>query len=372
MSSLPILSSQTPNNSKSVAGKNNNSTPGAEDISGGRAPFGELLAKQLNPQGRDIKTDILKTITQTELDPSSTDPNALDPSTLGASAIDPTALLGQRTDGLALPSDLLASLLPQDKRVALSDSKDSAADATVETIPGLNEKADEVIPAARLTDGTKTVPINTHDKRADSGIQPDSAFATALQAEKKTGTSAAAGKFDSLTLPLQTTNTSTTIGMPNALATAPVAQTTTAQATITTPLNQAQWADDFSQKVTWMATQRTQSAELHLNPAQLGPLEVSLKLNGDQATLQFTSAHAAVRDAIEQSIPRLRDMLADSGISLGNTTVSDQAPREQQQRDQTGRMQGNGNMDNAPESEAVLVQSSTRLSRHDGVVDTFV
>jgi flagellar hook-length control protein FliK len=137
-------------------------------------------------------------------------------------------------------------------------------------------------------------------------------------------------------------------------------------------LHQPQWADDFSQKVTWIATQRSQSAELHLNPAQLGPLEVSLKLNGDQATLQFTSAHAAVREAIEQSIPRLRDMLADSGISLGNTTVSDQAPREQQQRGQAGGTNGGGQTDNTAESDTAQMQTTALPSRHNGMVDTFV
>ncbi len=359
MSSLPILSSQTPNNSKSVSAPNGKGGPAADDISGGSAPFGELLAKQLNPQGRDLKTDILKTITQSDADPAVTDPSALP---------------GQRTDGMALPADLLASLLPQDKRAALSDykktttdTKEIAADPVAKTIPGLNGKTDDGDLTAHITSDTKAAP----DKRADSGIASDSAFAAALHAEKKTANSMTTGKIDNNILPGQSANTPNAIGMPNALSATPVARAAATQATISTPLNQPQWADDFSQKVTWMATQRTQSAELHLNPAQLGPLEVSLKLNGDQATLQFTSAHAAVRDAIEQSIPRLRDMLADSGISLGNTTVSDQAPREQQQREQSGRTTGNVNADNSLESDTVLMQSTTRLSRHDGVLDAF-
>ena len=104
------------------------------------------------------------------------------------------------------------------------------------------------------------------------------------------------------------------------------------QMTVNTPVNQDKWADEFSQKITWLASSnKDQTAELHLNPPQLGPLDVVIKVSGDQATALFTSPHAAVRDAMEQAMPRLRDMLADNGIMLGNTTVSDQTPRDQGQ-----------------------------------------
>jgi flagellar hook-length control protein FliK len=104
------------------------------------------------------------------------------------------------------------------------------------------------------------------------------------------------------------------------------------QVTVNTPVNQDKWSDEFSQKITWLASSnKDQTAELHLNPPQLGPVDVVIKVSGDQATALFTSPHAAVRDAIEQAMPRLRDMMADNGIMLGNATVSDQAPRDQGQ-----------------------------------------
>lgn len=76
----------------------------------------------------------------------------------------------------------------------------------------------------------------------------------------------------------------------------------------------------------WLLPIKDQTAELHLNPPQPGPLDVVINVSGDQATALFTSSHAAVRDAIEQVMPKLRGMLADNGIMLGNATVSDQAP----------------------------------------------
>jgi flagellar hook-length control protein FliK len=124
---------------------------------------------------------------------------------------------------------------------------------------------------------------------------------------------------------------------PAANAAAPAIQPV--QMTINTPVNQRKWSDEFSQKITWLASSnnQNQTAELHLNPPKLGPLDVVIKVSGDQATAQFTSSHAAVREAVEQAMPRLREMLADSGITLGNATVSDQAPRDQGQSEHSAR-----------------------------------
>ena len=140
---------------------------------------------------------------------------------------------------------------------------------------------------------------------------------------------------------------------------------------ISTPVNQHAWGNEFGQKIIWMANQRNQSAELHLNPPELGPLEVVLKMNGDQATAMFTSPHAAVRDAIEQAIPKLREMLADNGIMLGQAMVSDHtaknghdnAPRKPPSRSPAGE----SNVEGGSLQEVRV----TGVSRHNGMVDTF-
>jgi flagellar hook-length control protein FliK len=144
------------------------------------------------------------------------------------------------------------------------------------------------------------------------------------------------------------------------------------QMTINTPVSQDKWADEFTQKITWLASSnKDQTAELHLNPPQLGPLDVVIKVSGDQATALFTSPHAAVRDAIEQAMPKLRDMLADNGIMLGNATVSDQAPRDQGQPN--AQLASNPSTNTIRET-TVASNSVTRvsqISRHNGIVDTF-
>jgi len=147
--------------------------------------------------------------------------------------------------------------------------------------------------------------------------------------------------------------------------------------TISSPVGSNTWAGELSQKVTWMSTQQNQVAELHLNPPNLGPLDVVLKISDSQATILFTSPHGMVRDAVENALPKLREMLADNGITLGDATVSDQSPRERSTDGFTdhnsGLMAQHENSDEAPRTtglSSTIAQPAT-VQRHNGVVDTF-
>jgi len=84
----------------------------------------------------------------------------------------------------------------------------------------------------------------------------------------------------------------------------------------------AGWGAELGQKVVWLANQQQQVAHINVTPPQLGPIEIRLNLAQDQASATFVSPHAAVREAIEAALPRLREMLAESGLTLGNVDVS--------------------------------------------------
>jgi flagellar hook-length control protein FliK len=145
----------------------------------------------------------------------------------------------------------------------------------------------------------------------------------------------------------------------------------TANNTITAPVGSSAWPAEFSQKISWLSTQQSQVAELHLNPPDLGPMHVVISVSDNQATALFTSPHSAVREAIENALPKLRESMADNGIMLGNATVSDQTPRDSgagnfmnhraNNRAETGRT-----TESAPLSAPLV---TTR--RHNGMVDTF-
>jgi len=130
------------------------------------------------------------------------------------------------------------------------------------------------------------------------------------------------------------------------------------------------WNQGLGDKLVWMAGQGHQVAELHLNPPDLGPLKITLTLNHDQASAQFISAHTHVRDAIQAAMPRLREMLAGSGITLGNANVS------------TGTFGGQPQPQHAPHAYPTplapaaapsggIARAARPLQRSPGRVDTF-
>ncbi len=152
---------------------------------------------------------------------------------------------------------------------------------------------------------------------------------------------------------------------------------TPAQA-IAAPFGSAAWNSEFTQKISWMTHSKLdQVAELHLNPPNLGPLDVVLKISDNQATAMFSSPHLAVREAVESAMPKLRELLADNGITLGNTSVSDQAPRDNNNSANTNeqgasnRWSNQGNNVSASDETPLTMTAQTTIQRHNGMVDTF-
>ena len=139
------------------------------------------------------------------------------------------------------------------------------------------------------------------------------------------------------------------------------------------PVGHAKWGGELAQKVVWMASQQTQVAEIHLNPAHLGPVEVMLSISQDQATAQFVSSHPAVRDAIQDALPRLREMLAESGIQLGDVMVGSdsfqQDNKQQQQAHQSER--GVSSMTETRMETAGAIEAAVMPTRHHGIVNTY-
>ncbi len=161
-------------------------------------------------------------------------------------------------------------------------------------------------------------------------------------------------------------------------STPPNTKSADAMQTIGAPLGSNGWSNEFSQKISWMGVHQQQVAELHLNPPNLGPLDVMLKISDHHATALFTSPHGAVRDAVEHALPKLREMLADNGITLGNTTVSDQPPRDRGAKAFTNRDTGTTVQHNIPANDSAssnmtsAAAQATLVRRHNGMVDTFV
>jgi len=79
--------------------------------------------------------------------------------------------------------------------------------------------------------------------------------------------------------------------------------------------------EGFGTRLVWMAEQRVGHAEIRLNPEHVGPINVRVQLDGEQVRAEFHSTHAEVRQAIEASLPRLRELLGQHGLQLGQADV---------------------------------------------------
>lgn len=104
-------------------------------------------------------------------------------------------------------------------------------------------------------------------------------------------------------------------------------------------LNSPAWSRVVSSRVVWMAREGVQQAELRLNPANLGSVDVRLNINNDQASVTFLAQNAATREALEQAMPRLRESLAENGLSLTHSEVGHQDNSEQPASDDETNMQ---------------------------------
>ncbi len=132
------------------------------------------------------------------------------------------------------------------------------------------------------------------------------------------------------------------------------------------------WDNALGQKVLWMVSQQQQVAELSLNPPDLGPLQVVLSINGDQASAMFVSQQADVRQALEAALPRLKEMMADSGINLSNTTVSSDSPQQQREFERQGRSGARyGDGGGGVGGQGIDIGAAHIRSGGNGLVDTF-
>ncbi|WP_386081523.1 flagellar hook-length control protein FliK [Vreelandella sp. F11] len=114
------------------------------------------------------------------------------------------------------------------------------------------------------------------------------------------------------------------LAMPQSAQTYTPASTPTT-ATLATPFMSPAWSQQLSQQLVQISQRGgDQHVQMQLNPAELGPLSISLKFSEQGAQAHFLSAHAQVRQVLEQAIPQLREALAEQGISLGETSVGEQ------------------------------------------------
>ncbi|WP_313413643.1 flagellar hook-length control protein FliK [Stenotrophomonas sp.] len=131
--------------------------------------------------------------------------------------------------------------------------------------------------------------------------------------------------------------------------------------------------DGFDQaigaRLGWLADQKIGHAHIRLSPDDMGPVDVRLQLNGDKVHASFSSPHVDVRQALESSLPRLRELLGEQGFQLAHADVGHQAPGGD--GNGSGQAGGGGMAGDGEPSPGDASVSSAQLIRQRGLLDAY-
>ncbi|MHC5106077.1 flagellar hook length control protein FliK [Enterobacter ludwigii] len=199
--------------------------------------------------------------------------------------------------------------------------------------------------------------------------QPVNAPATPIVA-------AAAEKQDLASSPSSTAPTATLAPVISSNVTSHTAATVATAPVLSQPLGTQEWQQSLSQHITLFTKQGQQTAELRLHPEDLGQVQITLKLDDNQAQLQMVSAHSHVRAALEAALPVLRTSLAESGIQLAQSSVSSESFAGQQQSSSQQQQQASrsGNTGGFNDESDELLPAPAALqsaARGNSAVDIF-
>lgn len=127
--------------------------------------------------------------------------------------------------------------------------------------------------------------------------------------------------------------------------------------------------EDLSQRILWLSGHNLRSAEIRLDPPELGPLQVQVQHHRDGTSVHFTTSSAAVKDVVEANLPRLRELLEGSGLSLVDVNVA-----QQQQRGAPGQREASDNSASTSRGLLATIRQSEvapPVRRSIGLVDDY-
>lgn len=321
-----------------------------------------------------------------------------------------SALNGDETSPVTSLDTLVSGLVPLSKGDALktlnaANSKDDGkSELSEEELAGLSAlmamlphqqtstshaagsdgvSATSTLNSAALSNGAGQPSLNTyagnHDKALSSGSYQSQVKNNdpALQgnAPATPAVAASAEKQELASSSSSSSPTATLAPIMSSHATSQTAATVATAPVLSQPLGTHEWQQSLSQHITLFTKQGQQTAELRLHPEDLGQVQISLKLDDNQAQLQMVSAHSHVRAALEAALPVLRTSLAENGIQLAQSSVSSESFAGQQQsssQQHQASRSGNTGSFNEESDELLPVPAALQsAARGNSAVDIF-
>ena len=139
-------------------------------------------------------------------------------------------------------------------------------------------------------------------------------------------------------------------------------------------LSKPEGHQQLAEKVRWMVNTKNLVAEIRLDPAELGSVHVKVAMSGESATVTFVVQSQQARDAVDTATPRLKEMLAEKGIELGESSVRQESDAQQSQEDGELAKQGDSSQyetDDGESPEQLLAQQKI-VNGAIGGIDYFV
>ncbi|MBX8834651.1 flagellar hook length control protein FliK [Enterobacter sp. Y17] len=320
-----------------------------------------------------------------------------------------TALNGDETSPVTSLDTLVSGLVPLSKGDALktlnaANSKDDGkSELSEEELAGLSAlmamlphqqqttasraagsegvSATSTLNSATLSNGAGQPSLN-----ASAGSHDKAQSATPYQNQVKNhepalqgnapATPAVAAAAEKQELASSSSSSSPTATLAPIMSSHATSQTAASAPVLSQPLGTHEWQQSLSQHITLFTKQGQQTAELRLHPEDLGQVQISLKLDDNQAQLQMVSAHSHVRAALEAALPVLRTSLAENGIQLAQSSVSSESFAGQQQSSSQQQHQasrsGNTGGFNEESDELLPVPAALQsAARGNSAVDIF-
>ena len=193
-----------------------------------------------------------------------------------------------------------------------------------------NTVIDEATKLANTSDEEQTTLKSTDDKKANQTEKAISAFNPVINHSvnaqaARTLTSAAelnAHQEQSFENTLNQLNTNTV----------QTQKSITAINTETIAIYRKDFANAVKDKVMVMINQKIQQVEIQLDPPEMGNIHVKVNLQNEQAAVQFVVQNQQAKDALEQNMNKLREMLSQSGVDVGDANIEQRQASEQNEQ----------------------------------------
>ncbi|TNC88585.1 MAG: hypothetical protein CSH49_11030 [Alcanivorax sp.] len=140
---------------------------------------------------------------------------------------------------------------------------------------------------------------------------------------------------------------------------------------IQTPMQSREWGNEVGQRLMMMVSSKLNSAQIQLTPRDMGPIDVKVSVQQDQANVVFTSHAAPTRDALEQALPRLRELMEQNGVALGDVDVRDQNAQESHDRRGQDHRSGSGSEQEADAVAQTEAATEGETQHAVGLVDYY-